>query len=290
MNKLVCILAAVVLMLAGCGGGSIGGITAITMNPEEASLLPNGTKQFSIVEDLFVDWSAPDGGTVNNGLFTAPNTPGSYHVVATSILNPLVSGTATVTVANVQVTITPQAASVAKGSVNTNLFTAVVVGTANKAVTWSLSSQSAGSISASTPDGNGNPRASFTAGTTPGTFQVRATSVAEPTVIGTALVTVMGGSTLAVNPKSASLTTTPPNNGVTFTAVLTDSAGAIDTTTALIWDIPSNPVGATLTGADLRQRVFTVPTNFVGNGNCTVRVRTLQGNSVTSFVQVHSGS
>jgi hypothetical protein len=38
------------------------------------------------------------GGTVVNGLYTAPRTPGAYHVVAASTASPSVQAVATVTV------------------------------------------------------------------------------------------------------------------------------------------------------------------------------------------------
>jgi peptidyl-prolyl cis-trans isomerase B (cyclophilin B) len=69
--------------------------------------------------DRRVDYSAPDGGTITAlGVFTAPATPGSYRIVATSIANPSLSGSFTVTVAaNVRATFNIQG----KGAVVLNL-------------------------------------------------------------------------------------------------------------------------------------------------------------------------
>jgi hypothetical protein len=259
------------------------------LTPATASLQPNGTKQFSVNQNVLVDWTAPDGGTVVNGLFTAPNSTGTYRVVATSILNPLVITMATVTVANVQVTVTPPSISVGKGSVNANVFTALVAGSPTKTVTWSVDSATAGAVTSSTPDGSGNARANFTAGTTPGLFLVRATSTADPTVSETAQINVLGGSSIGLNPQSATVSTTVPHNSVDLTAVLTTSAGAVDTTTPLTWDIPLNPIGASLTGAGLRVRTFTAPTSFVGTATCQVRVRNSLGIGVTATIHVVSG-
>lgn len=273
------------ILLIGCGGGGgFANSSTITLNPPETSLQPNGTRQFTVQEGVLVDWSAPDGGAVtSSGLFTAPNATGTYHVVATSFMNPTLSDTATITVANVEVEVTPAAVSLAKGSVNADLFKAFVTGNANKSVTWTAGG---GTITASTPDGSGNPRASFTAGNTPGNYLVRATSVADPTVSAVSQVNILGNSALALNPRSAAANATVPTNSVTLIAVLTNSSGALDETTALTWDIPVNPVGATLTGSALRQRTFTVPTTFSGTEICQVRVRTSQGVAAISTIQV----
>src|SRR5262245_800757 len=46
-----------------------------------------------------VTWSADEGGSVTaSGLYTAPSTPGTYHVVARSVADPTKSATATITV------------------------------------------------------------------------------------------------------------------------------------------------------------------------------------------------
>lgn len=289
MRKVLVLLTIVVLVLTGCGGGTIGSVSSLTINPGAASLLPGGQQQFTVVQNVFVDWSAPDGGTITDGLFTAPQQTGTYRVVATSILNPLVSTSVNVTVANVQVSLTPGLLVVTKGSVNTNAFTATVAGSADRAVTWSVDQNNAGTIAAGTADSNGNARGTFTAGTTPGLFNIHATSHADPTVSAMAQVRVLGPSSLAVNPTAVTLTPVAPNNTATFSVILTDSTGAVDTTTDLIWDIPINPVGATLTGTDKRQRLFTVPTSWSGPAVCQVRIRTVQGFAVLATVQVVPG-
>jgi len=286
MNRLLFLSALLLLALSGCGG-SISS-APISLNPGSASVLRNGTFQFSVNSTILVDWSAPDGGTVTNGLFTAPNTTGTYRVVATGVLNPTVFATATVTVADVQVSLAPAQISVAKGSVTANAFTAFVTGSPNKAVTWSVDTAQSGSIGASTPDGNGNARGTFTAGTVPGTYSVKATSSADPTVFDLALVNVLSSNAVALNPTSATVSTTIPNNSVTLTAVVTNGTGQLDTTTALTWDMPVNPVGASLTGAGLRQRTFTAPPGFVGVADCQVRVRDSHGFAVIATIHVVS--
>lgn len=75
------------------------------LEPPQASLAPGGTQLFTArmkgLPRSTVTWTVeePDGGTVDtNGLYHAPNRLGTYHVVATSTLDPDVSVTATVRV------------------------------------------------------------------------------------------------------------------------------------------------------------------------------------------------
>ena len=79
----------------------------VTVNPGTASLSPGGSQQFSATvtndSNTMVTWSvqegSPDGGTITaTGLYTAPATSGSYHVVATSTADTTRSATAAVSV------------------------------------------------------------------------------------------------------------------------------------------------------------------------------------------------
>ena len=80
----------------------------ITVLPTAAALAPGGQKDFDATpKDLLdpnanggITWSAT-GGTVDaNGLYTAPSTPGTYEVRATSSLNPARFAVASVVVAD----------------------------------------------------------------------------------------------------------------------------------------------------------------------------------------------
>jgi len=285
MKRFAILAVVAILVLAGCGG-AVGVPASLTLSPSSASVLPSGQVQFTLEQGERVDWSGPDGGTVVNGLFTAPAGTGSYRVIATDYLNPYVQATATVTVANVAVSVGPQFLTVAQGSVNTNAFTAFVTGSANTAVTWSVDLPAAGSILSGSNDGSGNARGTFTAGTTPGVFTVRATSSADNSVSGVAQVQVLGNLAVGLSPTAVTLSATPPNNSVVLTAVVTDSQGHVDPTSTLTWDVPVNTVGGTLSGSDPRQRTFTVPTSFVGVALCQVRVRALLGFGALATIQV----
>ena len=85
--------------------------------------------------------------------------------------------------ATVGVTLTPSGASLWTGGTQT--FQATVSGSANAAVTWSVVETAGGTLSPLDPS-----TARYTAPTTPGTFHVKAASVADPSNSAQAPVTV----------------------------------------------------------------------------------------------------
>jgi hypothetical protein len=82
------------------------GPVAVDVSPSSASVPPLGTQQFTETTtgdcNLAVTWSVQEGnagGTVTDtGLYTAPASPGIFHVVATSVADPTKTGIAVVTV------------------------------------------------------------------------------------------------------------------------------------------------------------------------------------------------
>jgi chitinase len=107
------------LFLAACsGGGGGGGVVTpaptptptsgqvtIALTPQTAELPANGNQQFACVVTVDIDtrcgWSVQEagGGTVSvSGLYVAPATAGTYHVIAKSLADPLKTASATVTV------------------------------------------------------------------------------------------------------------------------------------------------------------------------------------------------
>ena len=84
---------------------------SITISPASASLLTNGTQQFTATvagsSNAAVTWSATGGTVSTSGLYTAPNTAGTYTVTVTSTANPSASASAAVTVSTpIQHTVT----------------------------------------------------------------------------------------------------------------------------------------------------------------------------------------
>lgn len=185
---LVCLLAC---SLLGCGGGTgTPGTGPVTVNisPNSQSLSINGTQQFSAVivnnaTATFI-WRVQEGsagGTISaSGLYQAPATAGTYHVIANGGGG---SGSAPVTVHPI-LTIAPSSPTVLAGAGNSQTFTAAVAGTSNQNVTWAVLETAGGSISAS---------GVYTPPNAPGVYHIVATSVADNTVTGSSTVTVQGG-------------------------------------------------------------------------------------------------
>ena len=165
-------------------------LVQIVVAPPAASLLTSGTLQFSAQvtgsNDTAVLWSVQEvasGGFVDaSGLYTAPATAGTFHLVATSHADPTRSVTATVTVRPplINVTVRPQSAKVVAGG--TQQFTAQVSGTADTALLWSVREGDSGG----TIDATGL----YTAPAAAGVFHPVATSHADPTRSAIATVTV----------------------------------------------------------------------------------------------------
>lgn len=145
---------------------------SVAISPSSASLQTGGQQQFNAsvsgTSNTAVTWSA-SGGTVSSaGLYTAPSTPGTYKLMATSIADSTKSASSTVRVSTpISVSVSPTSTSVQTGG--QQQFTAYISGTSNTAVTWSASG---GSI---------NTAGLYTAPGAAGTYTVQAISVADPT-------------------------------------------------------------------------------------------------------------
>ena len=100
------VLAAVGAIAPGCSPGVVPAPAAsVSVTPHQATVRVGGTVAFTAVVSgeltPNVTWSVSEtgGGTVDaSGKYTAPANPGTFHVVATSIADQTISGTATVVV------------------------------------------------------------------------------------------------------------------------------------------------------------------------------------------------
>ncbi len=134
--------------------------------------------------DTTVTWTVQEdgGGSINaEGVYTAPDAAGEYHVVATSNANPLRSATARVEVREIAVQI------VDLGEENdplypggTRSFRATVTGSSNPAVTWSLVGEQGGTLAP-----QGEDEVLYTAPDAAGEYALVATSVEDPQSFGT---------------------------------------------------------------------------------------------------------
>ncbi len=179
-----------------------------------------------------VAWSVSEagGGTVDPaGNYVAPATPGTYHVIATSLSadDPTASGSATVTVTLPVVSLTPATAQVVAGG--------------QVAFSASVSGSSIGSVSWSATGGTISPAGLYTAPATAGTYTVRATSVASSLAFATATVTVIVPVTTRTRLNLLQVTPPPPqttgNGTFTFTATVIPASGAAMPTGTLTFTV-----------------------------------------------------
>jgi C1A family cysteine protease len=146
---------------------------SVALDPSAVTIQTGGTYTFTAavtggLGNKDVTWSAPYGSITSDGSYTAPATPGTYTITATSVEDITKTGTATVTVIAADIVITDPPKGLITG--DTATFQASVTGLSDSAVTWSASS---GVITQS---------GVYTAPATPGTYTITATSVELPTL------------------------------------------------------------------------------------------------------------
>lgn len=206
---------------------------AVAISPKTATVAAGATWTFTATvtgtTNTAVTWSLQEasgcGSVTQAGLYTAPATAATCHVVASSSADPTKSDIATVTVTAppppVSVAINP--ASAATDSCQGVTFTATVTGTTNTAVTWSVQEGAAG--------GTITAAGAYTAPANAGTYHVVATSQADPTKSALATVVVTDRVvSVSVSPAS---TTVPPGGSAAFTAIVTTTCG-ISTSTQIV--------------------------------------------------------
>jgi hypothetical protein len=200
----VLLCCAVVPIAVGCGSAGSAEVPAVpdggfrtqnlprvvvSISPSTANAAPGGTLHFTATvtgsSDTGVTWSA-DGGTMQrDGTWQAPPSSGTFSVTAVAHADSTKTAQATVTVAvaaGVSVLVNPQSVEAVIGDTVRSQFRAQVSGTTDGSVSWSIE-EGAGD---GTIDQNGAyfpPRTGV-----PLTIHVVATSNAEPSAKGTAIV------------------------------------------------------------------------------------------------------
>lgn len=264
-----------------CSGGGGGGSTmpapaiTVTVTPVTFSLAPNGTQIFTASvansANQTVTWmvdGTASGSITQAGLYTAPSAPGGPFIVrATSQADATKSGTAVITVTAppvVSITINPSAPTLAaSGSVQ---LSASITGSSNPNATWTVIP---GSATGTIPAGP-SALATFTAGPTPGTCQVRAVSV-DGNVTATATVTVTTSTGLTISPPVLSIA---PGTTQTFGAFLNGLP-----TSAVNWTLQEGAVAGAISAAGLYTAGTTV-------GTYHVQATTTAGPALTATAQV----
>ncbi len=189
MWKSMCCGLLAVLAIAGCGGGGGGSSVAVSISPTVSVLPVGGTQTFVAAvagpQNFGVQWAVVEaqGGTITSaGVYTAPNLPGNYHITATSLDDPTKIAAALVAV-HIAVAINPPFVTTTLNK--PTQFSAAVLGSANGAITWSVTEALGGSVTGA---------GAYTAPAAPGTFHVVATSQADTNQSATATVVVQSGS------------------------------------------------------------------------------------------------
>jgi proteasome assembly chaperone (PAC2) family protein len=216
----------------------------VVVAPLTSKVVVGGTQQITATvtnaADTSVKWSVQEASgatvTASGGLFS-PTVTGSYHVVATSVVDTSKSGTAVVTVPVVGISVAPLTSKVVVGAVLQ--FTSTVTNAADTSVKWSLQEASGATISAS--GGLFSP-------TVAGTYHVVGASVVDTSKSATAVVTVVA------HPASLGFAAVPLNAvaGGTINVIkvdVLDSQGAITTApTTVTLQMTGGLAGATLAG------------------------------------------
>ena len=227
--------------------------TSVSISPSSAQLKPGAQLQFTASESgnsspLFI-WSISGSGCSGStcgsisagGLYTAPSSPPNPPIVmvkATLLSDPTKSASATVTITSggiVAISISPTSAQI--GVSTQRQFTAIVTGSSNTAVTWTIS----GIGCAGNTCGTVTPSGLFTAPAIPPNppfFSVTATSVADPTKSASSAVTIVPGVHITISPTSATMAASASRQ---FSAQVTGSSN-----TSVLWSV----AGAGCTGSN----------------------------------------
>ena len=213
---------------------------SISVSPGTASLQSGAQQQFiasvSGTSNTAVAWSASGGTVTTSGLYVAPSAAGTYTVTATSVANSSKSASAVVTVpqpTQISISVSPGTASLQSGG--KQQFTALVSGTSNTGVTWS--------VSGGTVTTNGL----YVAPSAAGTYAVTAVSVADPTKSSSATVSVSALQAVSIN-ISPTTVAMPQKWQQQFAAAVSGSSN-----TAVAWAVTQG------TGTITQSGLYTAP-------------------------------
>lgn len=218
------------------------------------------------------------GTVTSGGFYSAPTTPGTYYVRATSAADTSKWAQSTVTVPSVAVAISPTAIGLNQGA--TQQFAATVTGASNTGVTWSVVNASGSVI---TDGGTINTGGLYTAPTKGGTYYVRATSVADTTKWAQSSVTVPNSLTVRI--------TKPVNNqyvsnGGTITCVASATDSDPNATLTYEWEINGEIVEGQQISYPLPSWPGFIPQSQAKILSITVTVTDSSGISATATINV----
>ncbi len=246
-------------LLAGCGGSNT--TVGITIAPTSASVVLNGTAQFTATvtgttSNMNVNWAVSQGtstpvpggnstlGTVSStGLYMAPAAlpnPPTVSVVAIAAADTTMTASATVTIdTGIRVQVSPASATL--GTLETLPFTATVTGTTNTAVNWSVNNIAGGNSTVGTISTTGV----YIAPSSAMSVTISASSAVDSSKSGTASVSVV----TAADPILSSLDLTTAAQGSIFQDVYANGTNFFSTSTLRV-----TPAG---------QPPMPIPTTFI---------------------------
>jgi hypothetical protein len=212
--------------ITSCGGGTAnnegGGnppppVVAVSISPTSATISADGTQQFHATvtgsSNTAVQWEvnnvaggSSQTGTISNaGLYTAPSPTTTLQVTVTAVAEADTTKKANAAVTVNPITVPPPVISVTISPISATLavsttqqFAAMVTGTTNTGVTWSVDGVAGGNTTVGTVSSSGL----YTAPALSGGHVVTATSVADTTKSASAAVAVIS---LMVSPPSVTL-------------------------------------------------------------------------------------
>ncbi len=246
---------------------SVPEITAVALTCAEnplpqggsTSCSPNVTASGKISKA--VTFKASAGSITSAGVLTAPKTGTSITVTATSIVNPAKSGSMVIKLtplpAITKVMVTCQATSLSSGGSTQCASSVAGNGNFTPAVTWSTSG---GSITSA---------GVLTAPSTGSSVTVKATSTEDPTISGTAVISLSAG--LAISSPKITVTTSSVtvswtvNNSMASSAVSYGASGKISSITPYDPKETASP-SFTLTGFPASTPVTMVIQSWLANG------------------------
>lgn len=189
-----------IILLGSCSSGvnnSGSPSVQVVVAPKQATISNVETQQFSAMvsnsTNSAVTWKVDGiaGGNSSvgfistSGLYSPPSTAGRHTITATSVQDPNMSDTASVTV-NLAVTVSITPANVSISTSQTQQFTATVRNATNTQVTWKVDDIEGGN----TEVGTISPTGLYSPPATTGSHVITATSVEAPSRSANVLVTV----------------------------------------------------------------------------------------------------
>lgn len=282
------------------GGGS--GVTLAVNGPTSVTL--GDSSQYAAIvsgaTNTRVTWSVngiaggnSSTGTISNaGLYIAPashSLPAKVTITGTSVADPSVVSSLVVTLVAAQPSISLTVSGAATVTLGTSSqYTAVVTGSTNLGVTWSVN----GVVGGNSTVGIISAKGKYTAPTkqsSPSQVMITATSNADPSIAESVAVALVappsapggngGGSTVTLALSGATVVTL--GNTAQYTATVTGNSDA-----AVAWSVNGVTGGDTAVGKISTQGLYTAPTSQPRSSKITITATSMADPSVSQNLLV----